>query len=545
MNGCCLKVSILFALALGGVKTDAHALMTMRLRGNETESVDTWRASFKAVAENPGCCDEIWFATVCGVPEIEKHRANAKVLKVAIADCRAKGIVPSLQFQETIGHGDGAETPKGCEAKKWTGWTGPWGKETKSCNCPRQPEYHEYLRKVSRIYAPLGFGTMWLDDDLRIAYHAPSDSVNRYPGCWCERCLKDFNAANGSSYTRGELVKAIESDKELSAKWREFQIKGLCSVARTIGEVFHELSPETKLCYQHDSSAEVRDVVKAILSTLHEISHQSVGSRPGGSHYYDENPSDMVFKSLRSGKFRALVGNPDYVDIWTPEIESWPRTYYSRSSQGVLVEAFASLMHGMNSISFFISNSAFESPELYGKTHWRTLAKASKELRGYAQAIEGKIPVGYEMNGPVAIGIRRAAIPVLAGWGRKVGTLTEKECALKLNLMKSSEVQKLRNDLDERAGWLPAVIMSPFAGLMQLHETKEGKFAALALLNMSITTQGPIEVKLRHLPPGKGKFVWHELKRGAKTITAERRDDETTVTIPSLGAWNGGYLTVE
>lgn len=107
MNGCCLKVSILFALALGGVKADAHALMTMRLRGNETESVDTWRASFKAVAENPGCCDEIWFATVCGVPEIEKHRANAKVLKVAIADCRAKGIVPSLQFQETIGHGDG------------------------------------------------------------------------------------------------------------------------------------------------------------------------------------------------------------------------------------------------------------------------------------------------------------------------------------------------------------------------------------------------------------------------------------------------------
>ncbi|MBR3221168.1 MAG: hypothetical protein IKF72_02970 [Kiritimatiellae bacterium] len=56
----------------------------------------------KAIAENPGCCDEIWFSTGTGVPSLDWHRARAEVLAVAVKDAKAAGIVPSLQFQATM-----------------------------------------------------------------------------------------------------------------------------------------------------------------------------------------------------------------------------------------------------------------------------------------------------------------------------------------------------------------------------------------------------------------------------------------------------------
>ena len=102
--------SVSLVLLLGAVilspALTAAPLLSLRLRANETASAETWQANFKAIAEHLGCCDEIWFSTGCGVPDLDWHRANAAVLGEAVQDCRARGIVPSLQFQATLGHGD-------------------------------------------------------------------------------------------------------------------------------------------------------------------------------------------------------------------------------------------------------------------------------------------------------------------------------------------------------------------------------------------------------------------------------------------------------
>ena len=48
--------------------------------------------------------------------------------------------------------------------------------------------------------------------------------------------------------------------------------------------------------------------------------------------------------------------------------------------------------------------------------------------------------------------------------------------------------------------------------------------------------------------PGKfpeGVVTWYELCREPKVLPVERKGDAAFVTIPSLGAWNGGYLTVK
>ena len=520
-------------------------LMSMRLRANDTDTKEIWKANFKAIEENPGCCDEIWFSTGTGAPPLEWHRARAEVLAEAVKDAKAAGIVPSLQFQATIGHGDSFGTAEMFAMKTWTGWTDWKGVEDRYCNCPRQGAFLEYLRDVSAIYAKLGFAALWIDDDLRIAHHRPADSYGRRIGCFCDTCIAAFNAETGGSWTRDVLAKAVAADDAVCARWRGFSVKSLVIVARAVAEVFASVSPGTMLALQHASGPESDDQVGEVLKELHALTGRPVGCRPGGGSYYDDNPNAVVIKSINAAALRGRIGNPGYIKVWTPEIESWPRTYYSRSSQGVLAEGFAALMYGFNSVSFFVSNGAMESPSLFGRTMWKPLAEASSVLRGYARVVDGCEPVGFAMPVEKKIGVRNMAIPVVSGVGRRVGELTKEDIGKNANTLTSADVQKFRDELDARAGGLPAVVKSPFMGLMQVHVDGNGALRCVALMNLRIAGQGPVRILLRGVPQKWKGVVWNEMRRAPVRLELERVGGETYVTIPSVAAWNGGYISGE
>lgn len=53
---------VAFSASCGQAPCD-RPLMSMRLRADDTSTKETWKANFKAIMENPGCCDEIWFST--------------------------------------------------------------------------------------------------------------------------------------------------------------------------------------------------------------------------------------------------------------------------------------------------------------------------------------------------------------------------------------------------------------------------------------------------------------------------------------------------
>ena len=520
-------------------------LMSMRLRANDTETKEIWKTNFKAITENPGCCDEIWFSTGIGAPSLDWHRARAEVLAEAVKDAKAAGIVPSLQFQATIGHGDEFGTPEMFAMKTWTGWTDWKGVEDRYCSCPRQDAFLDYLRDVSAIYSRLGFAALWIDDDLRISHHKPAHSYGRRIGCFCEMCVAAFNAETGGTWTREALAEAVAADDGICARWRGFSVRSLTLVARALAEVFASASPDTMLALQHAAWPDSDDQIGEVLKTLHAVTGKPVGCRPGGNSYYDDNPNVVVLKSINAAALRGRIGNPGYVKVWTPEIESWPRTYYSRSSQGVLAEGFAALMYGFNSVSFFVSNGAKESADLYGRAMWKPLAEASDVLRGYARAVDGCEPVGFTMPIENKIGARNMAIPVISGIGRSVGALGKEEIGKNANTMTSADVQKFRDALDARAGGLPAVVKSPFMGLMQVHVDKNGALRSVALMNLRIAEQGPVRILLRGVPPTWKGVVWHEMRREPVRLEFERAGGETYVTIPSVGPWNGGYATTD
>ena len=156
------------------------------------------------------------------------------------------------------------------------------------------------------------------------------------------------------------------------------------AVRNIIAEVFMKLSPQTMLALQQGSH--LNDSFTLMLKTLHETSGRPVGSRPGGGAYYDIDPNSQILKSLQSARFRRDMGNPDWISVWTPEIESCPRNYGSRSAQSIIVEAFSALMTGMNAASMLITHIGHETAELYGRTLIKPLADAAQTLKGYAIA---------------------------------------------------------------------------------------------------------------------------------------------------------------
>ena len=155
-----------------------ESLMLMRLRGPHTADDAQWAKTFKALAANRAACDEVWFSTGIGFPQMDWHRAHAARLARYAEQLRGAGIAPSLQFQATLGHSDDLTLQEGIAGKTWGGFTGSAGVECKACNCPRQPAFLAYVREMARLYAAFRPAWVWIDDDLRINNHRPASSLD-------------------------------------------------------------------------------------------------------------------------------------------------------------------------------------------------------------------------------------------------------------------------------------------------------------------------------------------------------------------------------
>lgn len=518
--------------------------LQFRLESDHTSSDEAWARTFAMLRDVPGLCDEIWFGTGFGMPKLEAHRANAERIRRAMDDVRGLGWKPGLQIQATIGHGGPFTEGKDYSERNWTGWTGSTGVEDKCCNCPRDPRFLEYIRQMSRIYAALRPSSLWIDDDLRIDNHDPA-TRGSLDGCWCDRCVADFNAETGGKWTRKTLDAAARKDARLRIAYEEFAIRSIAAIARIIGEEFHAASPETVLALQHNARA--RRTVEAIIGVLYEVGGRPVGYRPGAGAYYDVNPNDQIVKSLSSAQCKRDFAHPEQVGLWTCEIACFPRTYGTKSAQTIIMEGFTGLVHGMDAASALVLNYGKESEDLYLRARLRPMAAAAPVLRAYAKSCEGTTAVGFTADSGYERLYRFAqtGVPTLIGVGKSCGRISAKEIGFDRCRTASGEVQKLRDALDARAGGTPAVLESPFVGMMLPRVAADGTLRNVALMNLRLDEQGPLRLRLRGVPSGVNQIVWREMRGEPKTLAVSRDGDVCRVEIPSLGAWNGGYLEIQ
>lgn len=362
-------------------------LLIQRFKENQERS-DLWERTFEVLRENRECCDEIWFSTGSGYRPLDVHRVSSAKMAECAEQLRAIGIIPSIQIQSTLGHGDLFRQPATLNVMTWGGYMGKHGEQCKYVSCPRQEGFLEYFRELARIYAAWHPGSMWIDDDLRLNNHYPA---TEYGGCYCPLCMKLFSQQEGREYSREKLVAECETDKALEARWLEFGKESLIGVARTIAEAAHKVSPETRLCLQHGDQVFERN---AIFDVLKEISGKRSASRPGAGTYGDHNPYDIIWKALQDYRQAVLQSGYDVLDQVCAEIESCPRVFTSKSSRGHRLESMLYLAMGMDSLSYFITSANMESPEWYGRNLLAPLAKEAPAYREFARLNEGTVPGG-------------------------------------------------------------------------------------------------------------------------------------------------------
>ena len=162
-------------------------------------------------------------------------------------------------------------------------------------------------------------------------------------------------------------------------------------------------------------------------------------------------------------------------------------------------------------------------------------------LKGYVAANEGTVPAGYSADVRAMAQLTRWAlcgIPVLPGVGRDLGSLTKRDLALDVCSVGSATVQAARD-----AHPAPAVLESPFVGLMVPRVTQKDALRSVALLNTRIDAQGPVTVRLRGVPAG-AKAVWRALRRPPRPLELSRDGETVRTTIPEIEAWNAGFVDI-
>ena len=400
------KLASLAIASVGVAYGDAIPFSAIRLRKPHTDREEVWNGLREQFAKHRAGVDEVWFSTGISFPKMEEHRTAAQRLAKAADDLRKIGILPSLQIQATIGHGDSFLRYADNSGMTWQGFTSANGSVAKGCNCFRAPGFLAYMKEMSTLYAAaMRPYSAWIDDDIRIVNHGGPGW-----GCHCEYCLGKFAEKEGKKRTRKQLVEEMKTDAALAARWRAFAFEGEAELVRVIAEAVHAASPETRMCQQQPGRCFPEH--RLLYEAHHAATGLPVGMRPGAGAYFDNDARAQIEKAYTLALQIDTIGPLPFIDRICPEIESCPRSFACRTGQGVLLEALESLAQGMNSISALVMDAGFETPEWYGDEILAPLARNAAMMKRYVALNEGAVRCGYGFTGDPPVQLLTGSLPL-------------------------------------------------------------------------------------------------------------------------------------
>ena len=388
------------------VAGDAVPFSAIRLRKPHTDREEVWNGLLAQFEKHRAGVDEVWFSSGISFPKMEEHRAAAARLARDAEQLRKIGILPSLQIQATIGHGDAFLHYADNSGMTWQGFTSANGAVAKGCNCFRAPGFIAYMKEMSTLYAAaMRPYSAWIDDDIRIVNHGGPGW-----GCHCGYCLELFAKKEGKTRTRKQLIEEMKTDAALAARWRAFAFEGEAELVRVIAEAVHAASPETRMCQQQPGRCFPEH--RLLYEAHHAATGLPVGMRPGAGAYFDHDARAQIDKAYTLALQIDTIGPLPFIDRICPEIESCPRSFACRTGQGVLLEALEALAQGMNSISALIMDAGFETPEWYGDELLAPLARNAAMMKRYVALSEGAVRCGYGFTGEPPVQLQTGSLPL-------------------------------------------------------------------------------------------------------------------------------------
>lgn len=143
------------------------------------------------------------------------------------------GVQVSLNPWITVLHCDRSRRLK--PGQTWQTMVDWQGRAAEAVVCPLDPGWRAYYRDALRLFAAEGYRVIWVEDDVRLANHAPLD----WGGCFCPLHVAEFNRRAGTAATREEIIAAVlqpgvphpwrglwldmwdETQTAMVAEWRE------------------------------------------------------------------------------------------------------------------------------------------------------------------------------------------------------------------------------------------------------------------------------------------------------------------------------------
>ncbi len=315
---------------------------------------------------HPGSCDEIWIPTKYGYPNNQLHKEYAEYWVEKAKKFREKGIGVSMQVSNTLGHGQYMMT-RDCSALVYEGspvrnMVGHDGSVAEYSFCWRDEYFSDYICEHLRYYAEIKPDRVWFDDDFRPTNHSPVTF-----GCFCDSCMKDFNAKYQSNFTREELVNEfLHGDLVWRKRYNQFVRDGMAEVMRKMCEAIHEISPDTKFGWQHCvHGAYWGDNYNHIFDVMKEVSGEAPASRPGGGVYDDHNPNRFFNKMMELSWQNSMM--PDYVKIKAPEIENLPFVSFGKTPVGTAFETSLYMASGNTDMTYSMTMTPVEPWDYYEK----------------------------------------------------------------------------------------------------------------------------------------------------------------------------------
>lgn len=347
----------------------------------------------RAIKRHPGCCDTVWLTTMGYYPSLERHKKYAADWVPIAKMFRDAGIRVSMQISNTIGHGyweqlrperndpfiHGMLSREGEDPYL----VGPDGAKNESCFCWRSSQLRDYINAVIAIYAEaIKPYRLWFDDDLRAHHHPPIRH-----GCYCDRCISEFNRQEGTEYTRAELVERMNySDLGLRQKYIDFIRRGMYDFTYGAAKACLAVAPDTRfgLEYEHLHTYHGADD-EHILGALYNASGREVETRPGAGYYNDKAPFEQYEKALCLSAANSLL--PPYVTASVAEIENLPGVAFGKSIGGIANEGTLDLAFGCTGLTLTDVQSCHEPMEYYERIfariaglrpYWERLSEISK-----------------------------------------------------------------------------------------------------------------------------------------------------------------------
>ena len=356
---------------------------SMRLGSKQQLEFDNLVEFVEIFERNKGCCDEVWFSTYYGYPKLADHEHLADRIVESAAYVREHGIAASLQISNTIGHGS-YNRVRDFSGFQWDDMVGPDGTHARYCGCPRDPVFLDYISTSTGYYARFQPDFVWIDDDLRMHHHSPVEF-----GCYCERCVGEFNERFGTDYTRGGLAAAVNDPDSAATRGNlvVFNQESMLMVASAVANAVMAVSPDSIVGLQQASfawSSYSGGNFHGLFEGLKKITGRPSAIRPGGGYYVDHAPRSVLSKALNlSIQTQRMPGD---MHVSQAEVENIPHNVSGKSVRGTLIESAIYLAYGCTSLSYSAFMIPNEKPEFYeplmtGLAGWRGF------LTHYAESI--------------------------------------------------------------------------------------------------------------------------------------------------------------